>query len=211
MVCSGEFPQQRHSWLKLDPFAITLHIRLQEKYKVTFTWLSNLAENSSILKNPNWSSTNMTVYILKHFCKPWEETSLDISRGGNQLLEWEFCLAVLSGYSCFFLCTFFASFWNRKIESDTSVNWKKRHLCRNWYYNSHLESFYMCSTLQGQPKWQLCFKPSYILDFIYYLPTNAFKAVFWSKTVPQRDTMHLDDLHRYSCFYGIVPAHPLVS
>lgn len=83
MVWSGELHQQRHPWLKTDPFARTLHRRLQEEDKVTFTWLSNLTENSSILKPSNWSSVNMNVYILKHFCKPWEDTSLDISRGTN--------------------------------------------------------------------------------------------------------------------------------
>lgn len=69
MVWSREFHQQKYLWWKTDSFAITLHIRIQEKDKVTFTWFSNLTEISSILTALNWSSVNMNVYIhsnMKH-------------------------------------------------------------------------------------------------------------------------------------------------
>lgn len=69
MVWSEEFHQQWHLLLKIDPFAITVHVRLQEKDKVTYTWLPNLTESSSILKIPDWISMNIYVHILKHFFK----------------------------------------------------------------------------------------------------------------------------------------------
>lgn len=193
MVWSGELHQQRHPWLKTDPFAITLHRRLHEEDKVTFTWLSNLTENSSILKPSNWSSVNMNVYILKHFCKPWEDTSLDISRGTN-CWNGNFVLMYLVIIFASFYVIFLPPFKIEKLKVTHQSIKKKKDIYVRIEFITLIQDYFICV----QP-YKVNLSNRCVLNPLIHL--ILFIIFLWTLLklfieIRQRDIMHLHDLHR---------------